>query len=31
MNNFNYIPDVSQAVAGEDFTVYAYMTDGFVH
>ena len=31
MNNLNYIPDVSQAVAGDDFTVYAYMTDGFVH
>lgn len=26
----NIFPSVCQAVAGEDFTVYAYMTDGTV-
>lgn len=31
MNELDFIPDVVQAVAGEDYTVYAYMTDGFVH
>lgn len=31
MSKLDFIPDVVQTIAGEDFTVYAYMTDGFVH
>ena len=31
MSKLDFIPDVTQAIAGEGFTVYAYMTDGFVH
>lgn len=27
----DYIPTVLQAVAGDDFTVYAYFSDGTVH
>ena len=26
-----YFPEVIQAVAGEDYTVYAYFTDGTIH
>ena len=30
MNN-NYFPTVVQALAGEDYIVYAYFTDGSIH
>lgn len=30
MNKLDFIPDVVQATAGDDFTVYAYLNDGTV-